>query len=268
MKPLHSIFAVLFAALLSSQTQAEEKIYVAVIGGFSRSGLWDELTKQFQAASKYKLQLVDTGNRDLVAGLFRDGELDLAVLHGGSVASNLLTESFAGKMWTWVHNDFVIIGPTNDPAKIRDLQSGAEALKRIASSKSAFVDYRNSGPSDLAASLWKSAGITPSDNWFLKTSSDSSESALEFARTNHAYLLLGRVPKVPAQLEILVQGDPIMQRPFVVVEANKKRFPTANTEGIHALSEFLSSKETAAFLKKFASNSPPGVPIFWPAINE
>lgn len=249
----------------ASSAQKDPKIYVAVIGGLTRSGLWPELARRFEAASAYQVILVDSGNREIVADLFRAGELDLALIHGGETASNLVAQGFAAKVHPWAQNDFVFIGPSSDPAHIRGLRDGAEALRRIATSEARLARYQNSGPRDVIETLLAKSQLEPSEKWMLDTSSGSSEEAVEFARQNRAYVVLGRVPKIPDGLEILAQGDPTMQRPFVILEASVKRFSKANVRGMRALSEFLRSKETRAFMRDFAKRAPEGVPIFLPA---
>ena len=213
------------------------------------------------------MEVVASGNRDLVADAFRKGKLDVATMHAGEVASNLVAEGFARNMRVWTRNEFVIVGPPSDPAHIRGLRDGAAAVVRIAPIKAPFVDYQNSGPRDVAAALWEKARIEPQGNWLLETESGSSEEALEFARRKQAYVVLGRIPSLVNtsdghDMEILVQGDPEMHRSFVVLEAS--RFAGTNVRGARALGDYLLSAETQRFLLKFASNSPAGVPLFLP----
>ena len=138
------------------------------------------------------------------------------------------------------------------------------ALGRIAKAQAPFVDYQNSGPREITSALWKKAGIVPSGDWLLMDDSDTSEEVIESARRKQAYLVLGRVPAVPGDMEILVQGDPEMNRPFVVIEAHPARFPESNVNGARRLADFLLKPETQNFLLTFATNGAPGLPMFRP----
>ena len=97
------------------------------------------------------------------------------------------------------------------------------------------------------------ADVEPKGDWVLKDDTVSKFNILQFARTNHAYVIVGYIPaqlgKMPAEgMEILVKGDPIMRRPFIVMEANPKKFPQANYAGARALSDFLLSPKVQNFL--------------------
>jgi tungstate transport system substrate-binding protein len=243
---------ILFALLFFSGCATPQTVRVGVIGGFARSGLWDELQKRFEARSSCKVDLVVTGSRDVVAEAFATGDLDLAALHAGEAASSLS----AARVTPWVQNEFVIIGPRNDPAGVRGLHDGAKALAKIATTKAPFIEYQNSGPRDVVAALFARAAIPRSGDWLLKSAADGSEEALTFASQKNAYLVLGRVPQLPTNLEILVKGDPTMQRPFVLVENHSK--------AARSLARFLQSRETKKFLIEFANQTPEGFPRFYP----
>jgi tungstate transport system substrate-binding protein len=249
--------------------QENRVVRVGVIGGMMRSGLWPELAQRFETERGYRVEVALSGNRDLLADAFVAGELDLAAMHAGEVASNLVFHGYGRNMRIWTRNEFVIIGPHLDPAHIRGLHDGAAALARIARRQAPLVDYQNSGPREITAALWQKAGIQPQGDWLLKTDSNSSEQVINFARAKRAYVVLGRIPALEGHksgndLEILVQGDPEMHRSFVVVEPNPEKVPRANVKGARDLADFLLEAKTQDFLRAFASNSPPGIPVFQP----
>ncbi len=122
----------------------------------------------------------------------------------------------------------------------------------------------------MAHNLWMAAGIpNPVGPWVLKDESTDKWSSLKFAQQHGAYVITGRIPVQAGILaadgmEILVEGDPAMQRSFMVMEANPKRFPNANTEGARALSDFLVSPETQQFLTQFGAAQYGGMAPFHP----
>lgn len=264
MKIFPWLVAVLLLTSCATPTPRKRTVWVGVIGGMMKTGLWPELAAHFEADSGYQVQLALSGNRDLLDEAFRAGELDLVSLHRSDVASNLVSEAYARKMRTWTRNEFVVVGPRSDPAGIRGLRDGAEALKRIAQKQARLLDYQNSGPRDIMAALWSKAGISPQGVWLIKDASDSSEAAMKAASERQAYVLLGRLPSIPSGMEILVQGDADMQREFVVLEANPKKVTQANARGAQALADYLLSGKTQRFLLTYGSNSPSGMPLFYP----
>jgi tungstate transport system substrate-binding protein len=172
-------------------------------------------------------------------------------------------------MRPWTKNDLVIVGPPSDPARIAGMKDGAEALKKIAEAKAKYVDLQDLGSREMAHTLWKRAGIHPSGSWFLKDESGGHMGFLAFAEKHEAYVIFGRIPftthKVrTGKMKILVDGDPTMRRPYIVMEANPRRFPSANAEGARALSDFLFTEEVQDLLARYGAEKNGGPPMFHP----
>src|SRR5262245_41259441 len=114
--------------LVSCASPVKEKkmpVRVAVIGGMMKTGLWPELAKRFEADTGYKTDLVMSGNRELLAECFREGQADLLTMHSGDISTDLVADGYGMNLRPWTRNEFVIIGPTNDAAGIRGLRDGA-----------------------------------------------------------------------------------------------------------------------------------------------
>jgi tungstate transport system substrate-binding protein len=261
----------LAVGLAGCATSAPENrvVRVAVIGGMMKTGLWPALTQRFEADTGYKVELTLSGNREVLAAGFREGEADLLTMHSGDISTDLVADGFGLNMRPWTRNEFVIIGPKSDPAGIRGLRDGALALARIAQAQAPFVDFQNIGTRELTMKLWKKANIRPQGDWLLKDESANSEEVMEFARKSKAYVVLGRIPVIQGffsadGMEILVQGDPDMRRPFIVMQANPQKFPQTNAKGARALADYLLTTKTQNFLLQFGTNSPGGLPLFYP----
>jgi tungstate transport system substrate-binding protein len=241
----------------------------AVIGGMTMTGLWPEIVKLFEAESGYRCQLVATGPRPEIAEVFRAGKADLLTMHSGDITTDLVADGLAVNMRPWTRNELSIVGPTSDPAHIRGMTNGAAALRAIAAAKARFVDFQGVGSRELAHNLWRAAGVEPKGDWVLKDETVSKFDILQFARTNNAYVIVGYIPARlgkmnPAGMEILVQGDPLMRRPFIVMEASPKKFPQANHAGARALSDFLLSPKAQQFLAEFGQKTTGRGPLFHP----
>ena len=249
--------------------QDNRVVRCAVIGGMTMTGLWPEVVKMFEANTGYRCDLVATGPRPEISEPFRAGKVDLLTMHSGDITTDLVADGYGINMRPWTRNELSIVGPTNDPAGIRGMTNGAAALRKIAEAKARFVDFQGVGSRELAHNLWRASGVEPTGDWVLKDDTVSKFDILQFASTNNAYVIVGYIPARlgkmnAAGMEILVQGDPAMRRPFIVMEANPKKFPNANHAGARALSDFLLSPKVQSFLAEFGQKTTGRGPLFHP----
>lgn len=255
---------------LEPQPPIEQSIVrVAVIGGMTMTGLWNEVSRMFEKESGYDVKLIVTGPRSKLAQAFREGKVDLLTMHSGDITTNLVAEGYGVRMRPWTQNDLVVVGPVSDPAGIRGLNDGAAAFRRIAATGAHFVDFQDIGSREVCHNLWKKAGIRPRGDWFLKDGSIDHLDILNFAAKHNAYVVVGRIPvlfgKLKAEgMEVLVENDPAMRRAYIVMEANPKRFPQANITAAQCLSDFLFSDQVQDFLAKSSLNRRKGLPLFHP----
>lgn len=255
---------------LGSCTRERPQIRVAVIGGMTMSGMWQELTKQFEHDTGWKIKLVVTGPKDILSTPFKRGEVDLLTMHSSDKTTDLVADGYGIDLRPWARNEHTIVGPKADPAGVRGMTDGAAALRKIAMVHAPFVDFYGPGSRELTHKLWQRAGIKPEGEWLIKDESGSDIDILTFAGKKSAYVVVGRLPvtfgKMPIaeNLEILVQGDPNMRRPFVVMEANPKKFAHINIEGARALADWMTGPPGQKFLVNFGSNQPGGIPLFYP----
>ena len=255
---------------VSDDTSDPHVVRCAVIGGMTMTGLWPQITKLFEAESGYRIQVVVTGPRPLLDTAMRAGRVDLLTMHSGDITTDLVADGFGTDMRPWTRNELCIVGPPDDPAHVRGMTNGVAALQKIAAAKAHFVDFEDIGSRELVHTLWGLAGIDPRGDWVLKDETISRWNILQYARSNDAYVVVGYIPaktgKMPATgMEILVKGDPVMRRPFIVMETNPKRFPQANYTGAKALSDFLLSPEVQHFLLQFGTQTNGNIgPLFYP----
>lgn len=263
---------VLLAVVLAACCPVDSKpkpVRVAVIGGMVMTGLWPYLAERFERETGRTIEVVASGPKEVIVPAFRKGGIDLITLHSSDEATALVADGFGTNMRPWAWNEHVLIGPEDDPAGIAGMKQGAAALRKIAETQCAYVDARGGGKRLVAEKLWADAGIRPSGPWVLKDESASSTDLLNFARSRHAYAICGRIPivlrKIPSSgMRILVEGDPAMRRPFVIIEASPQKIPSARTREARFLADYLTGGKGQAGLKGFAPPEGGGYPMFYP----
>ncbi|MBN2418723.1 MAG: substrate-binding domain-containing protein [Deltaproteobacteria bacterium] len=259
---------------LPTNTNSEEIIKVAVIGGMTMTGMWQKVAEMFETKTGIRVEIVATGPRSEIEKPFKQGKADLLTMHSGDITTDLVADGYAINMIPWTHNSTVIIGPSEDPAGIKGLKSGAEALKKIAATKSKYLDMWGIGKREISQKMWKKAGIFPPEgDWVIKEKRRSIEEILICLSEQKAYSFFGRIPilfekREFSGLEIMVQDDPDMLRPYIVMLANPKAFPNVNFEGAKKLQDFLLSKEVQDFLGKYRADEFGGIPLFYPLRNK
>jgi tungstate transport system substrate-binding protein len=268
----YTLFSMLLAASCGRKVEPAAHSHVvrcAVIGGMTMTGLWPEIARMFEAQTGYQVEVVATGPRPILDAAMRAGKVDLLTMHSGDITTDLEADGFGVNMRPWTRNELCIVGPPADPAHVRGMTNGAAALRKIAEARARFVDFEGIGSRELVHTLWRLADTEPKGDWVFKDDTVSRWNILQFARTNNAYVVVGYIPartgKMYAEgMEILVKGDPIMRRPFIVMEANPQKFPQANYAGARALSDFLLSDKVQNFLLEFGSQTNGPGPLFFP----
>ncbi len=253
----------------SKRMARQHVVRCAVIGGMTMTGLWPEISKMFEAQTGYQVEVIVTGERPLLDQAIRAGKVDFLTMHSGDITTDIVADGIGVNMQPWTRNELVIVGPTDDPAGIRGMTNGADALRKIAAAQANWVDFDGIGSREMTHTLWRLAGVEPKGKWVLKDDTVSKWNVLQFCRSNHAYVVVGYIPALTGKManggmEILVKDDPVMRRPFIVMEASPKRFPDANFAGACALEDFLLSSQVQNFLLTFGRDGTGNHPLFFP----
>ncbi len=169
-----------------------------------------------------------------------------------------------------MHNDFILLGPAKDSARVRGTKTAAEALKKIAESGSLFVSRGdNSGTHAKEKGLFKAAGIVPEgQKWFQQTGLGMGDT-LNVAAEKDGYLIADRGTylalnkKKSLGLEILVAGEPKLLNIYHVIEVNPAKWPKVNSAGAKAFSDFMVSNKAQDVIRSFGVKEF-GSPLFFP----
>ncbi len=231
------------------------------------SGLLDVLVPLFEKQTGYSVKTVSVGTGQALA-LAAKGDADVALVHAPSLEKKYVADGKLLNRRLVMYNDFVIIGPKEDPAKIKSAKTALGALKLIEQSKSPFVSRGdNSGTHNLEKSLWKQAGITPKGDWYIETGQGMG-ATLGIANERNAYTITDRgtylaLREKRVTLPILVEGDKVLLNIYSVMEVNPANGPKVNAGGGKAFADFMVAPQTQNVIKSFGVEKF-GQPLFVP----
>jgi tungstate transport system substrate-binding protein len=218
------------------------------------SGLLDVLVPMFERKTGLSVKTISVGTGQALA-LAARGEADVTLAHAPSVEKKYVEEGKMSNRRLVMYNDFVIIGPAEDPAKIKGLPHAVDALRRIAESQSRFVSRGDkSGTHVLEQGLWKQAGLEPKGAWYIESGQGMGQT-LGIANERHAYTLTDRGTYLAfarrIDLPILVEKDRPLLNVYSVMEVNPANGPRVNAAGGKAFAEFMLGPETQAVIRTF-----------------
>ncbi len=251
-----------------SPVQAKEKaLILATTTSTQDSGLLDVLIPMFEKKTGYLVKTIAVGSGQAMA-MGKKGEADVLLVHSPAAEKKFVAEGNGINRRIVMHNDFVIVGPPADPAKIKGMKKAAAAFQKIASTRALFLSRSDkSGTHSKEMAIWKSAALKPEgQKWYQQTGLGMGRT-LNVASEKDGYTLTDRgtylALKKNLHLTILVEGDAILLNVYHVVEVNPAKWRKVNAAGAKAFSDFMVSPETQAVIKTFGIEKF-GSPLFFP----
>ncbi len=233
-----------------------KEIILATTTSTRDSGLLDVLLPIFEKASGYTVKMIPVGSGQAMK-MGQEGNADVLLVHAPASEVDFMNKGYGGERRLVMHNDFIIVGPANDPAQIKALKSAVEAFKQIAADKATFVSRGDdSGTNKAELALWKSAGIAPArtDTWYLQTGQGMADS-MRVASEKGGYCLTDRATylaqQATLQLDILLEGDAALLNIYHVITVNPDKWPLVNKDGASAFADFMVSSETQSLIGSF-----------------
>ena len=274
MKKTRGIFTILLAivalVIILSMTpvQAQEKtIILATTTSTQDSGLLDVLLPVFEKKTGYFVKTIAVGSGQAMA-MGQKGEADVLLVHSPAAEKKFIADGFGINRKIIMHNDYIIVGSSEDPAKIKGTKSTPEAFKKIASAAALFLSRGdNSGTHAKEKDVWKAAGINAEgQKWYQQTGLGMGQT-LNVANEKKGYTLADRGTylslKKNLKLDILMEGDAILLNVYHVIEVNPAKWPKANAAGAKAFSDFMVAKETQDIVRTYGVEKF-GSPLFFP----
>jgi tungstate transport system substrate-binding protein len=233
------------------------------------SGLLDVLVPMFEQASGYSVRTISVGTGQAL-GLAARGEADVTLAHAPALEKKYVEEGKMLNRRLVMYNDFVVIGPAEDPARIKGLPA-AEALRRIAAAEARFVSRGDkSGTHLLEQALWKQAGIEPKAPWYIESGQGMGQT-LGIANDRRAYTLTDRGTYLAfrkrVDLPILVEKDRPLLNIYSVMEVNPANGPRVNATAGKAFADFVLSPAVQGLIRTFGVDKY-GQPLFVPVAGQ
>lgn len=231
------------------------------------TGLLDVLVPMFEERTGFIVKTVSVGTGQALK-LGENGEADVLLVHAPESERPLVESGAVINRRLVMHNDFVLIGPPDDPAGVKGTTRTAEGLKKIAESGSLFISRGDeSGTHKKEMALWNEAGIDPTGNEWYQETGQGMGATINVANEKLAYTLSDRgtylAQKKNIDLEIVLEGDAPLLNIYHVMQVNPEKWPLVNAEGAAAFVEFMLEDEVQEIIRTFGIDKY-GEPLFYP----
>jgi tungstate transport system substrate-binding protein len=260
-----SLLLVFTGSPVGAQDNEPQRLILGTTTSTYDSGLLDYILPDFEATYNAKVDVISVGTGQAIA-LGESGDVDVLLVHDRAREDAFVAAGHGLIRYDVMYNDFVIVGPSDDPAGIRGMTAAADALATIAQSGASFVSRGDqSGTHSKELSIWQAAGITPEGDWYI-SAGQGMGAVLTMTDELQAYTLSDRATYLARKsenlsLEVLVEGDPILFNPYGVIPLNPAVHPDIHAELGQAFALWIISLPTQDLIASYQIN---GSPLFTP----
>jgi len=257
---------ILISSSVANPLAARMSLRLATTTSTDNTGLLAELHPPFEARYNVKIHVIAVGTGQALR-LGENGDVDVVMVHAPAAEIGFVRKGFGVQRLPIMHNDFVLVGPPEDPAGLREAGSLADAMRRVASSGINFVSRGDdSGTHKKEISLWRAAATEPRGRWYLSVGQGMG-AVLQIAGDRQAYTLTDRgtylAYKGKIDLDILYQGAEELLNPYHVIMVNPERHPHVNAELAEKYIAYLRSEQGQRLIREFKVG---GEQLFFPDV--
>jgi tungstate transport system substrate-binding protein len=260
MKKIVLLLSFLLILSVVGSASAQNEIICSSTTSTENSGLFGHILPQFEKKTGIKVKVVARGTGAAIE-MGKRGDADVAFVHAKEQELKAVEEGFFVNRHDVMYNDFVIIGPPDDPAKIKGMKSAAEALKKIAGTSSFVSRGDNSGTHTKELSLWKKVGTEPKgQKWYLEVG-QGMEKTQRIANEKRAYTLTDRgtwlatKDKDKLEMVIVLEGDPLLFNQYGVMAVNPEKHKHVKYKEATEFINWLISKEGQQAIASFKDSN-------------
>lgn len=254
LRTLRSLATVALLLATAASSAAPRTVILSTTTSTQDAGLLDVLVPMFERETGYTLKTIAVGTGQALA-LAARGEADVTLAHAAALERKYVADGKLLDRRLVMYNDFVVVGPREDMARVRGLRHAVDALTRIAAAGARFVSRGdNSGTHILEQALWTQARITPRAPWYIE-SGQGMGATLILADDRRAYTLSDRATYLVLgrrlTLDIMVEGDRPLLNVYSVMVANPANGPRVNAAGGRAFADWILSPATQSAIATF-----------------
>lgn len=253
------------ALSLTSFAWAQSAIRLSTTTSTENSGLLNYLLPEFEAKTGSHVQVIAVGTGKALE-LAKNGDVDVTLVHARPSEDKFVAEGHGVNRRDVMYNDFIIVGPANDPAGIRGGHDVLKALEKIVASKAKFISRGdNSGTDQMEKNYWKAIGTQPQGSAYISAGLGMGQ-VLTMASELQAYTLTDRATynayRAKTGLAIAVEGDKRMFNPYGIIAVNPAKYKDINYKGAMQLIDWITSQEGQDKIAQFKVN---GEQVFFPS---
>lgn len=261
-----SILFLVSLFLGSSICLAQQNLRMATTTSTENSGLLAVLNPPFEQQSGVRLDVIAVGTGKALR-LGQNGDVDLVLVHAPKAEQAFVDAGYGVDRQAVMHNDFVIIGPSDDPAQLKSASSVIDALRKIQAARHSFISRGDdSGTHKKEMRLWAMADIEPQGSWYYSIGQGMGK-ALVMADEKQAYVLTDRGTYLAFQgkidLVILYENEPPLHNPYHVIAVNPQRHPSVKYDLARQYIAYLISPQAQGLIAEFKKK---GQVLFYPDV--
>ena len=255
--------AVLFLAAFAAWGQAQpsavqpsqQRIKLATTTSTEQSGLLGYMLPYFEKQTGYKVDVVAVGTGASLK-IAQNGDCDIVLVHARSLEDAFMAAGWGSERRDVMYNDFIVLGPKNDPAGIGSSTGATEAFSRMAAKKAVFVSRGdNSGTHVKEKELWAAAKISPAGTWYKEAGQGMSQ-VIMMAEQLGGYTLADRATWLAVKgsapgLSIVFERDPALLNPYGIITVNPAKWPHVNVQGAKALMDFFTGASGRVLIESY-----------------
>lgn len=256
--------SLLLTLFLSSSIASAANLRLATTTSTANSGLLEHILPDFEKHSGYRVHVIAVGTGKALR-MGRDGDVDVLLVHARQAEEKFISMGHGVLRRDVMYNDFVLVGPANDPAQVKDHSDISQALASIATQQNIFVSRGDqSGTHKKELSLWRQSDTSHTGKWYREAGQGMGK-VLQISNELNAYTLVDRGTWLAyadkLELQILVQGDKRLFNPYGVIAINPQRHKDIDHHGAMAFVNWITASATQ---KKIADFRIRGKSLFIP----
>ncbi len=250
--------------VLVGAVDAQDRLRMSTTTSTEASGLLNVLLPPFEKANNVKVDVIAVGTGKALK-IGENGDVDVVFVHARAAEDKFMADGYGVDRRDVMYNDFVIVGPKDDPAKLKEAKTGVDAFKRLAEGKADFISRGDdSGTHKMEKQLWKAAGITPQGKWYIEAGQGMG-AVLQMAFDKKGYALADRGTFIAYEgkidLVISFEGDRALFNPYGIIAVNPKKHPKVRYDLARKFIDYVTGPEGQKVIADFKLN---GKQLFFP----